>query len=325
MATIAEPEPARPEPARPEPARPEPVAAGPVAAEPAAAEPVAVAVSRAGADVAGAGPAAAGGAAAVGELFADWDWEDPAGLEARTDAFTENLARCASIDTVRPEVPHTHGDFQELGVTGIEFAAFRTRHPHGLGTDLVGLHTDHEATRPGPVYRIDGAGLFTQLDIGRPLPFADRSVDWVYAEHLIEHVPLGTAVHWLAEVRRILRPGGVLRLTTPDLARYIDGYLDGNEQFFRRHRRRLRTMRVGPPMPERRAFMLNQIFYHFGHRWIYDEAELRHVLDRAGYHEFAIERREFQIGVRSDVADLDTAFRKDESIYLEAVAPGGPH
>ncbi|RKE22664.1 methyltransferase domain-containing protein [Streptomyces sp. TLI_171] len=267
------------------------------------------------------GPTAPGSAAA--DPFADWDWEDPEGLSARTDRFTEDLARCRSIDLVRPELPYTHQDFQSLGITGVEFAAFRTRHPHGLGTDLVGLHTDQDATRPGPVYRIDGAHLFTQLDISKPLPFADRSVDWVYAEHLIEHVPLGVAVPWLAEVRRILRPGGLLRLTTPDLARYIDGYLDRREQFFNRHRRRLRTMRVGPPMPERRAFMLNQIFYHFGHRWIYDEAELRYVLDRAGFAEFAIERRAFQDGARPDVADLDTAFRKDESIYLEAVAPGG--
>ncbi|MGW4379933.1 class I SAM-dependent methyltransferase [Kitasatospora sp. NPDC004531] len=303
MATTAGPEPVRP------------------------AEPVGPA--RSAAPTGPAAPAAPAASAAPArpeaDLFADWDWEDPAGLEARTDAFTEDLARCTSIATVHPEVPYTHQDFQQLGITGIEFAAFRTRHPQGLGTDLVGLHTDREATRPGPVYRIDGTSLFTQLDITGPLPFADRSVDWVYAEHLIEHVPLATAVHWLAEVRRILRPGGVLRLTTPDLARYIDGYLDGREQFFRRHRRRLRTMRVGPPMPERRAFMLNQIFYHFGHRWIYDEAELRHVLDRAGYHEFAIARREFQSGARPDVADLDTAFRKDESIYLEAVAPGGTH
>ncbi|MFE2345330.1 class I SAM-dependent methyltransferase [Kitasatospora cineracea] len=279
------------------------------------------------------------------ELFADWDWEDPEGLEARTDAFTDDLARCTSIELVRPEVPHTHQDFRELGVTGIEFAAFRTRHPQGLGTDLVGLHTDADpdahpdahpdadgavtATRPGPVYRIDGSSLYTRLDIARPLPFADHSVDWVYAEHLIEHVPLGTAVTWLAEVRRVLRPGGLLRITTPDLAAYVTGYLDDREQFFRRHRRRLRTMRVGPPMPERRAFMLNQIFYHFGHRWIYDEAELRYVLDRAGYGAFTVVRREFQTGARPDVAALDTAFRKDESIYLEAVAPdaapGGPH
>ncbi|MDR3031981.1 MAG: class I SAM-dependent methyltransferase [Kitasatospora sp.] len=265
----------------------------------------------------------------VAELFADWDWEDPEGLEARTDAFTDDLARCTTIELVRPEVPHTHQDFRELGVTGIEFAAFRTRHPQGLGTDLVGLHSDTGATRPGPVYRIDGSSLYTRLDITQPLPFADRSVDWVYAEHLIEHVPLGTAVTWLAEVRRVLRPGGLLRITTPDLAEYVTGYLDDREQFFRRHRRRLRTMRVGPPMPERRAFMLNQIFYHFGHRWIYDEAELRYVLDRAGYGAFTVVRREFQTGARPDVAALDTAFRKDESIYLEAVAPdaapGGPH
>ncbi|BAJ32277.1 MULTISPECIES: methyltransferase domain-containing protein [Kitasatospora] len=266
-------------------------------------------------------PAPAPAADPVAALFADWDWEDPDGLAARTDAFTDDLARCTTIEQVSPEVPRTHEEFRALGVTGIEFAAFRTRHPEGLGTDLVGLHNDADATRPGPVYRIDGSSLYTSLDITRPLPFDDHSVDWVYAEHLIEHVPLGTAVYWLGEVRRVLRPGGLLRITTPDLAKYIAGYLDDREQFFRRHRRRLRTMRVGPPMPERRAFMLNQIFYHFGHRWIYDEAELRYVLDSAGYGGFAVTRREFQTGARPDVAALDTAFRKDESIYLEAVAP----
>ncbi|MEV4555510.1 methyltransferase domain-containing protein [Kitasatospora sp. NPDC049285] len=270
-------------------------------------------------------PDPAAPAATAESLFAGWDWEDPEGLTARTDAFTENLARCESLEQVREELPHSHQDFQQLGVTGLEFAAFRTRHPAGLGTDLVGLHSDTDATKPGPVYRVDGSSLFTQLDISQPLPFADHSVDWVYAEHLIEHVPLAVAVHWLGEVRRVLRPGGLLRLTTPDLARYIHGYLDERESFFARHRRRLRTMRVGPPMPERRAFMLNQIFYHFGHRWIYDEAELRHVLERAGYAGFTIERREFQTGARPDVADLDTAFRKDESIYLEALAPGAGH
>ncbi|MFG2818132.1 class I SAM-dependent methyltransferase [Kitasatospora sp. NPDC048365] len=253
--------------------------------------------------------------------FPGWDWEDPAALGALTDGFTENLARCTSIETVRDRLPRTHRELAGLGVTGIEFAAFATRHPEAIGTDLVAVRSPDATTEPGPLYRIDGSHLFTRLDISEPLPLDDHSVDWVYAEHLVEHVPLPVAVHWLGEVRRILRPGGLLRLTTPDLERYIRGYLDRDEEFFQRHRRRLRTLRVGPPMPERRAFMLNQIFYHFGHRWIFDEDELRHVLDRAGYQGWTVERRAYQEGHRPDVAALDTAFRKDESIYLEARAP----
>ncbi|MFC4033177.1 class I SAM-dependent methyltransferase [Streptomyces polygonati] len=253
--------------------------------------------------------------------FPGWDWEDPEGLDATLARFTENLAACRSLETVRQEVPRSHAEFRELGLTGIEFASFRTPHPEGLGTDLLALHTPDAATEPGPVYLVDGVHRFTQLDIGDPLPFDDAAVDWIYAEHLIEHVPLGTVIGWLREARRVLRPGGVLRLTTPDLERYVQGYLDGQGGFFARHRRRLRTLRVGPPMPERRAFMINQIFYHFGHRWIYDEAELRHALATAGFTGWRITRHEYREGARADVAALDTSFRRDETLYLEAVAP----
>ncbi|GAA1258928.1 hypothetical protein GCM10009665_56340 [Kitasatospora nipponensis] len=251
--------------------------------------------------------------------FPGWNWEDPEGLSARMEEFTGTIARCTRIETVAERLPRTADELSAIGVTGIEFAAFTTRHPNGIGTDLVGVHNETTETEFGPLYRIDDQSLYTRLDISRPLPFADRSVDWVYAEHLIEHIALPVAVGWLTEVRRILRPGGLLRLTTPDLARYLEGYLDERDSFFKRHRRRLRMMRVGPPMPERKAFMLNQIFYHYGHRWIYDEAELRHVLGRAGFAAESIERRAFQQGARADIADLDTVFRSDETIYLEAV------
>jgi predicted SAM-dependent methyltransferase len=256
--------------------------------------------------------------------FPGWDWEDPEGLDATMARFTENLAACNSLETLRPKVPRGHAELRELGITGLEFASFRTPHPEGLGTDLVALHTPGTSTEPGPVYLVDGAHRFTQLDIGDALPFDDAAVDWVYAEHLIEHVPLGMVIGWLREVRRILRPGGVVRLTTPDLERYIRGYLDQQGGFFARHRRRLRTLRVGPPMPERRAFMINQIFYHFGHRWIYDEAELRHALAAAGFDGWRISRHEYREGARADVAALDTSFRRDETLYLEAVAPDKP-
>ncbi|WP_052269771.1 MULTISPECIES: class I SAM-dependent methyltransferase [Streptomyces] len=262
--------------------------------------------------------------ASTDQTFPGWDWEDPAGLDELMGRFTENLASCSSLEKVCEQVPRSHADFAGLGLTGIEFAAFRTAHPQGLGTDLLPLHTPDTATTPGSVYLVEGAHHFTQLDISDPLPFDACSVDWVYAEHLVEHVPLGTVTSWLREVRRILRPGGILRLTTPDLERYVRGYLDDRGAFFTRHRRRLRTLRVGPPMPERRAFMLNQIFYHFGHRWIYDEDELRHALDSAGFEGWDIRRRSYREGLREDVAALDTSFRRDETLYLEAAAPSGP-
>jgi predicted SAM-dependent methyltransferase len=252
-------------------------------------------------------------------LFPGWNWEDPDGLATRMDEFTANIAQCETLDVVADKLPTTRQELSDLGITGVEFAAFATRHPAGLGTDLVGLTSPDAATEPGPLYRVDGTSYFTQLDIGQPLPFEDGAVDWVYAEHLIEHVPLPVAVGWLTEVRRVLAPGGLLRLTTPDLRRYAEDYVQPSG-FFAKHRRRLRVMRVGPPMPERPAFMFNQIFYLYGHKWIYDETELRHVLARAGFDPAAMRVAAFGEGLRADVADLDTTMRSDETIYVDVTA-----
>lgn len=276
--------------------------------------------------------------------FEGWDWHDPDALDARFESFTANIATFDTLELVAPAPPRDRAGLRAAGITGIEFAAFKTQHPEGLATDLVSVRArkpgDADAmsdeaqsddtpqaaanteapfiTRRGPIYRVDGESLFTELDIAEPLPFADGSLDWVYAEHLIEHVPLPVAVGWLKEVRRVLAPGGLLRLTTPDLAVYVEGY--GGGGFFAKHRRRLAMVRVGPPMPARRAFMINQIFYHFGHRWIYDEQELHFVLGEAGFDAEKISLCGFRTGARADVADLDTSMRSDESVYVEAVA-----
>ena len=250
------------------------------------------------------------------ESFPDWDWEDPERLSATMDAFTARLAQCETLELVAGSLPVSRDDFVALGLTGIEFAAFKTRHRSGLGTDLVGLRTDSAVTEPGCLYRADGASYFTELDISKPLPFAAGCVDWVYAEHLIEHVPPLVAIGWLSEVRRILAPGGLLRLTTPDLARYAASYVN-DDGFFAKHIRRLRNMRVGPPMPQRRAFMFNQIFYLYGHRWLYDLDELGYVLARAGFDPEAIRTCSFRTGAREDVAALDSVFRNDETMYVE--------
>jgi predicted SAM-dependent methyltransferase len=253
------------------------------------------------------------------ESFPGWDWEDPDRLSSVMDEFTIALARCQTLELAAGTLPVTRQDFLDIGVTGIEFAAFKTRHPAGLGTDLVGLRTDSAATEPGLLYRADGTSYFTELDVAKPLPFGNGCVDWVYAEHLIEHIPPLVAIGWLSEVRRVLSPGGLLRLTTPDLAKYVQGYLD-DDGFFKKHRRRLAMMRVGPPMPERRAFMFNQIFYYYGHRWLYDLDELRYVLGRSGFDPAAVQVCQFREGAKPDVAALDTTVRKGESIYVEITA-----
>jgi hypothetical protein len=66
--------------------------------------------------------------------------------------------------------------------------------------------------------------------------------------------------------------------------------------------------------------MLNQLFHFYGHRWIYDEEELRHALAAAGFAPEAVAVRGFQRGAMPEMAALDRPVRRDETIYVEAAA-----
>ena len=67
-------------------------------------------------------------------------------------------------------------------------------------------------------------------DLKKGIPAPDGSVDAVYHSHLLEHVDRDAVPAFLAEIWRVLRPGGVHRVVVPDLERYAGDYLDSLER-----------------------------------------------------------------------------------------------
>ena len=63
----------------------------------------------------------------------------------------------------------------------------------------------------------------------RELPFRDGSFDWVESHHLIEHLNKTDAKNALSEWRRVLRPGGHMFLSCPDLVACVMGLKDAAE------------------------------------------------------------------------------------------------
>jgi len=53
-------------------------------------------------------------------------------------------------------------------------------------------------------------------DITKPMPLADNSVDVYQSEDVFEHVPLEAIPGVFDEIHRILKPGGLFRLSVPD-------------------------------------------------------------------------------------------------------------
>jgi SAM-dependent methyltransferase len=73
-------------------------------------------------------------------------------------------------------------------------------------------------------FHADGNDVI-EWDLRRGVPLPDTSCDVVYSSHTIEHFDRQGARRFLAECRRALKPGGVLRLATPDLETIARSYI----------------------------------------------------------------------------------------------------
>ncbi len=65
-----------------------------------------------------------------------------------------------------------------------------------------------------------------QHDLRKPLPFAEASFTAVYHSHVLEHLPPREGEALISECRRVLKPGGVLRVVVPDLEEIARLYLE---------------------------------------------------------------------------------------------------
>ncbi len=119
------------------------------------------------------------------------------------------------------------------------------------------------------------------VDVRRRLPFPDGSVDLVFSEHLIEHLKLPVAGRFLKECHRVLKPGGWMRHSTPDLRFYVDLYV-GNlagfdlDAFYSR----IRHVRRQTPLP---CVYMNEVLTLGGHAFIFDEGFLSQMLREGGF------------------------------------------
>lgn len=120
------------------------------------------------------------------------------------------------------------------------------------------------------------------LDLLRPLPLPPASFAYVFGEHVIEHLPEGGIGAILAELHRVLRPGGVLRLTTPDLQKLVALYEDRNPVVSREMYARYLDSQTGK-RHDRPAQIFNNAMRLWGHRYIYDEEDLTARLHAVGF------------------------------------------
>jgi len=152
-----------------------------------------------------------------------------------------------------------------------------------------------------------------RIDLRRPWPIPDASTEIVYSEHVFEHFAFPEeARHFLAEARRVLRPGGTLSLGVPDTGLVLEDFAAGREDGFRRAKEK-------GWHPEWCDMPLHSVNHHFRqgdeHRYAYDAATLIRVIEQAGFVDVA--RRKFD-------PELDSAQWELGTLYVRARKAAAP-
>jgi SAM-dependent methyltransferase len=137
------------------------------------------------------------------------------------------------------------------------------------------------------------------LDLSRRFRFPDGYFECTFASHVLEHLHPEVAEACLREVHRVLAPGGIVRVSVPDLDRIVADYDPADPDAFLwgiyqgRGRRAKASAR---------------------HWWHYNARSLEALLRRVGFGE--VVECEYRQGRCPDLERIDN---RPGSLFMEAV------
>jgi predicted SAM-dependent methyltransferase/glycosyltransferase involved in cell wall biosynthesis len=152
---------------------------------------------------------------------------------------------------------------------------------------------------------IKGADI--RHDVRKGIPYGDGCIDFMFSEHFLEHLTQREGIEFLRECRRVLKPGGTVRIAMPDLDTLVGRYHHedwrGDGDMFK----------LGFEWVNNRCEMLNIAMREWGHRWVYNDEELKRVADLAGL----LERGRMDRGV-SEIPELvGLEYRPGSKLIME--------
>jgi SAM-dependent methyltransferase len=149
------------------------------------------------------------------------------------------------------------------------------------------------------------------LDATKTLPFGDAIFDYVFSEHMIEHITYKDGLFMMKEVFRVLKPDGKVRIATPDAKKIVGLFSKNKTEEQKEYIQMVVTEIMGLYSPQRSelqkrrpewdidcehvrryfpniaedgvCFIVNQLFRGFGHKHLYDENSMLALMLEAGF------------------------------------------
>lgn len=163
------------------------------------------------------------------------------------------------------------------------------------------------------LYRLSGARQYYSLeeycdilenhqflyhDLALSLPLHDNTADFIYSSHFFEHLFKDDAANLLKACAQALKPGGIIRISIPDLAYAVSLYGLGKKT----------------EMLEDYFFVSAKGSYLARHKYMYDFDLIKTALEQAGFS--GVMRCECRQGKTPDVEMLDVY--PEVSLFVEA-------
>ena len=140
-------------------------------------------------------------------------------------------------------------------------------------------------------------------DLTNGIPVRSETAAVVYSSHFIEHLTPRDARELMRETYRVVKPGGVVRFTCPDVGYFAREYANGTDKGL---------MRI----------LLGDHGYHGGprdvHRSFWDLPTIQDSLEQVGFTD--ITEQQHRVGVVPDLELLET-HSSAGSLYVEARKP----
>lgn len=127
------------------------------------------------------------------------------------------------------------------------------------------------------------------IDIRKKMPFKNNTLDYIVSEHLIEHLLREDGKKMLKECFRILKKGGKIRISTPDIIFIASLYNKNNDNEYYIKKITKRFLKNLYKKNCRPVFVINNAFYNWGHKFLYDEPLLVETLREIGFKDISRE------------------------------------
>lgn len=159
------------------------------------------------------------------------------------------------------------------------------------------------------------------LDATTTFPFKDDTFDFIFGEHMIEHISYSSGFTMLSECHRVLKNNGKTRISTPNLQFLIDLYGNSKSELQSEYIKWATDSFIKSAPYYDDTFVINNFVRDWEHLFIYDEKTLRALMEKVGFSEitrFDLNNSEEELLLNLENNErIPKGFLKLESFTLE--------